>query len=377
MIHLVLDTNIYAADRRRDSGPLRALMRLCKGGMVKLHVPYVVKNEFLSQQRDRARRLLKDLRGVADELSSITAHATLAKFAESTRNKAHDLRDEAADFVEEEWEHWLKEAGAIQDPINSSHGASVMEDYFSGKPPYKAIKNRNDILDSFLWHAIADLAKAHHPLHVVTGDGTMFKTAKAVSNIIAHEKLADFIDLKECRENLEKLAERAVAKNMRRAGALVPSFESVLKAVVSDKIVDALGGESVTDSSIPDDNNEGMILMVDEPVELDFEFSKVEYYGSSEIGVPFVAVTECELNYAIYKADYYTLDEEKKEQISIDERNEHYYDADESYMIRVFATLQIKLDTEKIRNEKLKKAEIEQLFYDAEYTIKVNDLAVA
>jgi hypothetical protein len=71
---------------------------------------------------------------VADELSSITAHATLAKFAESTRNKAHDLRDEAADLVEEEWEHWLKEAGAIQDPINSSHGASVMKDYFSGKP---------------------------------------------------------------------------------------------------------------------------------------------------------------------------------------------------------------------------------------------------
>jgi hypothetical protein len=48
MIHLVLDTNIYTADRRRDSGPLRARMRLCKGGMVKLHVPYVVTNEFLS-----------------------------------------------------------------------------------------------------------------------------------------------------------------------------------------------------------------------------------------------------------------------------------------------------------------------------------------
>jgi hypothetical protein len=46
-------------------------------------------------------------------------------------------------------------------------------------------------------------------------------------------------------------------------------------------------------------------------------------------------------------------------------------------MIRVFATLQIKLDTEEIRNEKLKKVGIEKLFDDAEYTIKVNDLAVA
>ncbi len=80
MIHVVLDTNIFSSDRRRNSGAFRAFARLCKGGKVKLHVPFVVRNEFLSQQKQEVRKLLKDFRRIAHELSTITLHDEISGF---------------------------------------------------------------------------------------------------------------------------------------------------------------------------------------------------------------------------------------------------------------------------------------------------------
>ena len=83
------------------------------------------------------------------------------------------------------------------------------------------------------------------------------------------------------------------------------------------------------------------------------------------------------MNYAIFKADYYCLDEDKMAKISIDERNEHYFDADEDYPIKATGTLQIKLDTEKLRDEEITTEEIRELFDDAIYNVEVDELEVA
>ena len=377
MIHIVLDTNIFSANRRRDSGPFRALVRLCKSGKVKLHMPYIVKHEFLSQQKQQTQKLMNETWSAASQLTGITSDPTIHKFANNTKTDAENLKDKAVDLVQKEWEKWLKEIGTAEYAIDSSHGERVMSDYFAGGRPFKAAKNRNDIPDSFAWHSICDLSKKYQPLHVVTNDSSMYETAATVKEIVPYKSLAAFIETLDCQKALGEIAEEVVAKNVRRAGALLPNLVPRLQAAVSDEIVSALDSETVNDSSIPDDNHQGMIFTVDEPSELNFDFGKIEYYGDSEIGVPFVAVTECELNYAIYKGDYYGLDDRKRKRISIGERNEHYYDADEVYPIRVYATLQIKLDTEELRNEKLKRDELEELFDDAYYTINVGLLEVA
>ena len=43
----------------------------------------------------------------------------------------------------------------------------------------------------------------------------------------------------------------------------------------------------------------------------------------------------CELNCAIYKGDYYGLSETETQAISIQERNKHYYDANQNYTITI------------------------------------------
>ena len=292
MIHVVLDTNIFSGNRRRDSGPFRALTRLCKGGKVKLHLPYIVKHEFLSQQKHQAQKLINEALSAAGQLSGITNDPTIVKFAENTKAAADALREKAVELVHNEWEKWLKETNAIEHLIDPSHGERVMSDYFIGNRPFKVVKNRNDIPDSFAWHSIWDLSKQYQPLHVITNDGTMHETAATVKEIVPYKSLSAFIETELCQKALGEIAEKVVTKNVRRAGAMLQELEPRLKAAVFDEIVSALDGETVNDGDIPDDNHEGMVISVDEPSELHFDFERIEYYGDSEIGVPFIAVTE-------------------------------------------------------------------------------------
>ena len=100
MIHIVLDTNIFSANRRRDSGPFRALARLCKGGKVKLHMPYLVKHEFLSQQKQQAHKLINEAWSAAGQLTGITSDPTIHKFANNTKAGAEGLKERAVVDVE-------------------------------------------------------------------------------------------------------------------------------------------------------------------------------------------------------------------------------------------------------------------------------------
>lgn len=377
MIHLVLDTNAFTSDRRRESGPFRALERLCKGQKVKLHMPHVVKNEFITQQQQEGRRLLKEIRGLTKELLSVTRDEEIAGFAEETNDSAHDLRRKASNLFKQEWERWLTEVEVSDCPIDPSHGAKVMQDYFEGKAPFKSLKNRNDIPDGFIFQTIVDLATRHQPLHVVANDNAMRAAAAEVDGVVAHDKLGTFIDTQECRAALEALTEEVVAENVQRAGSLLSRATRQLKDAIDSKLTSELDGETVTDIAIPDDNHEGMIYMMNDPSDVSFDFEKTEYYGDNEIGIPFEAITECTLNYAIYKSDYYVLDEDEQAKISISERNDHYFDADQDFPIKATGTLQIKIDTNKLRNEEITDEELLELLDDAEYTVTVDELEVA
>ena len=128
---------------------------------------------------------------------------------------------------------------------------------------------------------------------------------------------------------------------------------------------------------VPDDNNEAMILGVNTPHEVSFNFDKVDYYGEGELGVPFEASVECEVNYAIFKSDYFSLSEEKMKDISIGERNEHYFDADENYVVDVQGVLSLKLHAEMLKEDKISDDEIRDTMKAADSDLEIDEVEIA
>lgn len=218
-----------------------------------------------------------------------------------------------------------------------------------------------------------DLAKEHGELHFVVGDNVLYEAADKHPNIEAYKTLADFIQIPDVQE---EISSQRSADNIKRLAVLLPTVKEKLEEEIGSAIVDALSDRDVEDPRIPDDNNEAVIIGVGEAEELEPDFENVEFYDEDVIGLQFELVTECTLNYAIFKADYYSLDDDKTEGISISERNDHYYDADEDYRVRVKGVLTLKLDGDKLSEEDLDDDALKEIISEADFDIDVEEVSL-
>ena len=216
-------------------------------------------------------------------------------------------------------------------------------------------------------------------MHVIVNDGAVHKAASEKSILItAHKTLEDFIKAPAFQQALKEQTQETVAANIEHLKAALPNQEKYLAEILEDQIVHELSGTTVQHRSIPDDNHEGVVITVglDSP-EVNFDFATVGYYGANELAIDFDASVECSLNYAIFKADYYALPEDKMDRISIGERNEHYFDADEDYTIEIKGVLSIKFEGRRLEDDNLTDEDVEDIILQAEYDVEVVQKAVA
>lgn len=377
MLHVILDTSIYRNDPKREKAAFRALTRLCEGKKVTLHVPEYVKREFLSQQQAAVEDEIRAITKAAKSIARRSRDEKLIAYANEVVAAADKMMPKIGVRTTEEFTRWAKKCKTVAKSIKPDHAMRVTEDYFAGSAPFTSVKNRNDIPDSFIWQTVRDLAQEKKQVYFVANDGALFKAAGSLESVGAYRSLDAFIESPECQKAINDLTTETVARNITRAKRIIPENEASLREMIEQDIVDALAHETVKDRSIPDDNNEGMITMVGSPEELTFDFDNIEYYGGSEIRIPFTAAVDCELNYAIYKADYYVLDDEKTERISIGERNKHYFDADEEYPIDVVGVLSVELETAKLQNEKTTDEDIEEVILSGDHKVEITEMSIA
>ena len=286
------------------------------------------------------------------------------------------MRDGSVAALTEEFEEWMKSLGATEHPVKPAHGEKVAEAYFNELPPFRGVKNRNDFPDAFIWQTILDLAAAHNPLHVVATDKGMYKPAAKIDSIKAFTKLEEFIATDECQKALLALTEEAITKNVERSGNLLPGEESELKRMVTKDVVDAIHGKTVRSGAIPDDNNEGIIQGVYDPHEITFDYESVDYYGDTDIGFRFEAFVECEVSYAIFISDYYSLSDDESARISISELNDHYYDAEQTFTVKVTGTLSLTLDPAKLKDEDVEDVVLIQAIKSSQHSLEVDELEI-
>lgn len=362
MIHVLIDTNIYRADRKRSKPAFRALARLAKAGKLQLHIPTYVKLEFLSQQHRDIKKEIKAISKAAKELLNITEEVNLTSHADSASQVFDNaLVENAPQWIDDEFHAWMTGVKMIEHQVQPDHGQIVMEAYFAGKPPFGEAKNRSDFPDAFIWQTTLDLAKAYGSLSVITGDERFNAAAASHLEMEAYKTLDGFIDSDECQDALAELAPEIVVENMKRLQSLLSTAEAQLIVMLQARIVDSLAGKTVRHRSIPDDNHEGTITTVGDLEGIEFDFEGSEYYGDGEVSIPFTGTSECSLNYAIYKGDYHILDDEESEAISISERNDHYYDADQDFTIEVCGTLNLSIDVERLEDFDLSDKDLQEL----------------
>jgi len=121
MLHVLIDSCVYRADRKRNKPAFRALTRLARAGLLQLPMPEYVKGEVLSQQQRDVRDQIGKMKAAAEALLGTTGAANMSAKAEEVVKLATDMGTQAEDSVKTELQSWIAEVKASENRRLISH----------------------------------------------------------------------------------------------------------------------------------------------------------------------------------------------------------------------------------------------------------------
>jgi hypothetical protein len=366
MIHLVIDTTAFRNDPARKKAAFRSLKRLAEAGEIRVHVPHVVMEEFLSQQIEQYVAGLSEIRTLVVKFKKKHVPDVAREVLDNTDQQLNRLKEELVAFARTDFDQWVRETGAEVHGITESHGKRVIDAYFSGALPFREKKRREDIPDAFIWQVVLDLVESLGEVHVVSGDGAIKTASEAHASIVCFGTVDEFIASDTCQTPLRKNLANA---NFQRLVSVYPQLLDEIRSAIDSEAVDILAGKTVTGHEIPDDNNEATITMIGEPEDIEMSIGDTEYFGDGLFVVPVTFTTECLLSYAIFKSDLYGLPDDKIEQISISDLNDHYYDAEEDYVLTITASVAVNLKSAEVESEEIGDERLAELADEAETSL--------
>jgi hypothetical protein len=371
-MHVLIDSNIYRGDRKRNKPAFRAILRLAKAAKLHLHVPFFVKAEVLSQLQDDVRSEINKVRSAAYEILSLTAEANLKSQADSLVQTVAAMKQNVGVSIAADLQGWIKEAQAIEDPIAPDHGTRVAAAYFAGSPPFGNKKQRTDIPDSFIWEMALDLVQTNGQLIVVSNDGRVHKAADQHSVMEAYKSLEDLLKSPACQDAINELdASEAITNNIARIKGLLPEEQTTLQSWLDTGVVHELAWKTVRHHAIPEDNGEAQISSVNETENVTFAFTEVEHFGDGDLGIPFTATVDCELNFRIYRGDYYAMGDD--DDISVSEWSDHYLDANKTYTLNIEGYVNLAIDTELLKRDDLTDDDLRDIIRESDADVDITE----
>lgn len=348
MIHVVLDTNIYRNNPKRDNLHFKAIEKLSKAGSLCLHIPYVVLREFQTQQRETYSQDLKNavtgLSGLSKKLLDKDILDKLSAMNDELENESENILSNA----ESQITNWANNIGAKLHQLCLDQASLALEAYFQGNPPLKSVKNREDIPDSFIVQSIYKLNSETNGIHVVANDKKVRGAFSQEETITTYESLADFIGTDLIQNELKEVD---LIDNIGQIVTAIKEFESKsseIKHFLSSNIGESIIWKTFSNLSIPDDNHEATVISYGEAEDTELDFLEIGYYGNSQFGIPFrlkITVLAC---YYIFKSDYYCMDPENENVPSVTDHNDHYFQAQQEFELCVSGLVSVTVDKNNI-----------------------------
>jgi len=366
MHHILIDTTVLRNDPDRRKAAFRSLSHLIESRKIKLHIPDMVRREFISQQRSKYNEQIDKLGQALKQLRRCVVPTHMITSFDDLSTQISRIEEELNDYAKNDFDKWTKSLRAEIHPVNETHGPKVVNAYFKGTAPFREPKRRDDFPDAFIWQVVIDLVESVDKLHLVSSDKGFHNAANSHKKIDIYDSLDAFVNSGLGQQTLQ---EYFSGKNGEKLLSLISQKPDIINSAIEYELVDRLANETVHDTAIPEDNSEAGITSVGQPTDLDLDVSNYKDYGSGLFVLPFSLRVECLLNYCIFKSDYYALPDEKSNHISISEWNDHYYDAEEYYELDVTGSIALKVDPDELAKEVSRDSDLEYLLKQADTSI--------
>src|SRR5437870_2296826 len=140
MIHVLLDTSIYRSDPARRRAGFQTLTALCAGREITLHVPSIVRREFISHFANKGEALLAETLAKVKKLSKAAGSDETRETVRNAVTALEGLNGKYAAFIDSSFDYWLNQVYSEVHEVRPECINDVLDNYFSGDAPFKQIK---------------------------------------------------------------------------------------------------------------------------------------------------------------------------------------------------------------------------------------------
>ena len=363
---VILDTNIFSADHTFSKTEMVILRRLCNEGKIELIIPEIFLKEFTTQEQEKAavtgKKILRELGSYCNTVYGTEKNAMLKNIKDIQASLT-----EANKKIQDRIDEFIKETNANILTPNIDEYKETFDRYFKGEKPFKAIKARDDIPDGLVFVQIKNIKDDE--LVFISND-ERFREAVKNEGITVFSILADFINSDKIKSIIEV---KRVDDLLHYALPQILENEYLI-SLFHEALENELPYKTVTDEKIPDDNNEGTItgIMGIDPTE--FYKDEITKHGSGLFTIPFYCEIDAYLEYCFYKVDFYSFDDDRIREVSIEDWNGHYFQAEEEYPLICTGKLGLQFNPN-MSSEEIKNASPEKLAHEVK--ISFSDIQIS
>lgn len=372
MIHITLDTSAIGKSKSTNDANYKALQRLVAAKEITIHIPYIVKKEIESQEKEFYLTRYKALQQSLKEFNSVQKPTELYEKINGIKNDIKQIDNIILSDAERFSNAWVNGLDSNIWELNATQSLSAWDAYFNGTAPLTSKKNREDIPDSFICSAIEEIKETVTNLTVLAKDSKVYNTFKDMSNIEVHKTIVDFINSKKIQEILEELDTvrgKSILQGkltnlvdfIKEYEATTSLMESFLESQIGEKILYAkiydiplsndMDGEATINSY---HNGENIRIDLDNPI----------HYGDNQIGYNFELEVEVLVDYFVNKSDYYSefyAGQNLASNISVEDWNDHVLHAESDVNIKVTGIVSITIDTSNVDFSEIAKCDPDDL----------------
>jgi hypothetical protein len=337
-----LDTNVIRSVKE-NSPPFQLLVELAKAKSVRVVIPEMVIEERRTQWREQQ---LKNVNDAIKALSALRGEKIISNaISKSLDDTILDLENLDANALSiNRYHQFLKDNNFQTRSLTLEESNLAWEGYFSGKPPFKEVKNRADIPDAHILATVQSIAKTAPESYFVAGDKAMLSAAESLDGINAYATIEDLISstkFVELRDQLE------VEKKWKKLKSLVSdiAIQQHVAKFTYEHGDEMLDWKEIRDPSIPEDNHTAVIHSNGSPS--DVSVGKVEDWGGGFLRCPVTFSVEANLSFMVYRGDAFDV----PDWVSVsfgDLEKDHYFEAEGYREVVVNVDVSIKIDLDQL-----------------------------
>lgn len=298
-IIVIIDTSILRKHISLNTPEFDLLAELSRINAIKFKIPEMVDNEFQSQKiaeiESHYNKILTALKHLQNKNQSRYLKI------EKEHEKFLKAKKQAVQEIENEWKRYKLEKNISIIPFSTTATNKVFKDYVEGNPPFKNIKNRNDLPDAFILQSILNLVNKKN-IHFVCADTTLSESVSK-NEIKTYESIKSFLELPEVRLKINELENLS---SVRTELDLIKNGEPTLSDWVSNHIKEDIPIDLYTSFGRPSKHKDKLVKIFGIK-SIKFDFNKSRLYNSKFLVIPSSIEASIEIEMIYSQNEYLKL----------------------------------------------------------------------